>query len=279
MDKRKFKFPVGGMTIIGHSRSAEMTGFFIPETGWALDVGTSFGAHQVYHAFITHGHLDHSIMIIEIIPFVGSHRNLVVWCDEKIQKYVANYIETSQMLNDSLDVPHKRPYSLRQVTIGETYDIPGKVKYTVTPVRCDHTVPSVGYCFDEKREKLKKDYSHMTGYEIAKLRTSGVNVTETVLIPLFVFMGDTTTEVYKNYPQVFHYPVILTECTFIDGTIEEAKSKGHTTWEILKPIVLAHPTITFILIHFSMRYSNEDILNFFKSENLPNVLPWVDEKE
>ena len=42
----------------------------------------------------------------------------------------------------------------------------------------------------------------------------------------------------------------------------------------LKKIVVAHPEKIFMLFHFSQRYSSDEIVQFFKEENLPNVHYW-----
>lgn len=38
---------------------------------------------------------------------------------------------------------------------------------------------------------------------------------------------------------------------------------------------LAHPETTFVLIHFSRRWSAQEIADIFIKENLPNVIPWI----
>lgn len=36
-----------------------------------------------------------------------------------------------------------------------------------------------------------------------------------------------------------------------------------------------HPEITFVVIHFSMRYSAEELRHFFAGVQLGNVVPWI----
>jgi hypothetical protein len=43
----------------------------------------------------------------------------------------------------------------------------------------------------------------------------------------------------------------------------------------LQPFVLQHPEIIFILIHFSQQYKSEQIREFFRKLNLPNVVPFI----
>ena len=139
----------------------------------------------------------------------------------------------------------------------------------------------------------------MTQEEIGKLVASGENVNEEVLLQLFCFLGDTDHRVFedakdinkrtlkhhkKGMPEprmrpeipnpVFNYPVIIVECTYIDPEHErEAKDDKHMHWKNLKPVVLAHPEIHFILIHFSARYRSDYIDDFFRKQKISNVQP------
>ena len=50
-------------------------------------------------------------------------------------------------------------------------------------------------------------------------------------------------------------------------------------WEELRPYVCAHPEVMFVLIHFSLRYTDAEVLAFFRTEaathGLRNIRPWL----
>ena len=46
-------------------------------------------------------------------------------------------------------------------------------------------------------------------------------------------------------------------------------------WDNLKPFVLDHPHINFMLFHFSMKHKDSEIIDFFKNQNISNVMPLV----
>ena len=103
---------------------------------------------------------------------------------------------------------------------------------------------------------------------------------------------------FDYFRQLFTFPVIIIECTFLhEDKPHEAEERGHTSWDDLKPYVIANPQTTFVIIHFSLRYllpppplssllplmltfrfrySNADIDAHFKKENLSNVVAWCD---
>lgn len=101
--------------------------------------------------------------------------------------------------------------------------------------------------------------------------------------------GDTHVDVFAKNPQIFDYPEIIVECTFFHnekGIQERANRDGHIHWDSLRPsmihsielpidvnderwvrfslvVVLDHPKNRFILIHWSLRYKEQEIYDFF----------------
>eukprot|EP00440_Ansanella_granifera_P045035 gb/GFBE01048804.1/.p1 GENE.gb/GFBE01048804.1/~~gb/GFBE01048804.1/.p1 ORF type:complete len:155 (+),score=26.03 gb/GFBE01048804.1/:1-465(+) len=87
---------------------------------------------------------------------------------------------------------------------------------------------------------------------------------------------------------IFQCSTVVVECTFCAiGMTEaeseqQAKSRGHIAWSELRPVVESHPEIEFILVHFSERYSDDEIRLFFQTASsaggcVANVLLWLDE--
>eukprot|EP01111_Echinosteliopsis_oligospora_P017141 TRINITY_DN7332_c0_g1_i2.p1 TRINITY_DN7332_c0_g1~~TRINITY_DN7332_c0_g1_i2.p1 ORF type:complete len:196 (-),score=39.89 TRINITY_DN7332_c0_g1_i2:287-874(-) len=192
-DKKIFQFPKLGFSMTGHSRSASYTGFYIPELNWALDAGININKY-VSHAFVTHGHLDHSFMV----PFMLSRDATTnFYAPTETTPFLQRYMRSSHQLNDCVEDIHDRKYVISPALVGSEYQIQtGKQLYIMKPVQCVHSVPSIGYCFYDRRKKLKEEYKNLKGAEIAKLRKEGIEVSEDVNHPLFAFMGDTTIEVF-----------------------------------------------------------------------------------
>ena len=121
----------------------------------------------------------------------------------------------------------------------------------------------------------------MKGSEIAKVRKEkgDSEVCDVIIEPRIAIMGDTTYRVFAMNPTLLEFPVIVVECTFLeDGQEETALGAYHMHWNHLKPIILEHPNTAFILTHFSLRYSDEFILDFFSKQGIANIFPLVDDK-
>lgn len=175
----------------------------------------------------------------------------------------------------------------------DTHDIYGVQPGDIVPLRrtgtewtaevfaCDHTVPCVGYVFALNSRKLKPEYVGRKGPELKALREVGVDITAPHATPVFAFLGDTTAATLAAAPRWLRegIPVVITECSFLweEHRAQAVKTK-HTIWADLEPVVRRWPKTTFVLTHFSLRYSDEAIRRFFaEMQNPPaNIVVWVD---
>eukprot|EP00295_Goniomonas_pacifica_P004802 CAMPEP_0175833044 /NCGR_PEP_ID=MMETSP0107_2-20121207/15306_1 /TAXON_ID=195067 ORGANISM="Goniomonas pacifica, Strain CCMP1869" /NCGR_SAMPLE_ID=MMETSP0107_2 /ASSEMBLY_ACC=CAM_ASM_000203 /LENGTH=174 /DNA_ID=CAMNT_0017146159 /DNA_START=10 /DNA_END=535 /DNA_ORIENTATION=+ len=121
------------------------------------------------------------------------------------------------------------------------------------------------------------------GREMAQRRRQGEAVKEEYKAPVFAYVTDTHTDVWLNpdHAWIFDVPIIITECSFLSPEEEEKAHKdGHTHWRGLEPVVRSHPNTLWVLIHFSLRYSDKYVIEFFREEEvkhgpLPNVMLWA----
>jgi ribonuclease Z len=122
-----------------------------------------------------------------------------------------------------------------------------------------HRVPSVGYALVQTRRKLKQEYLGLPGREIALLKKT-VEITNNTETVLFAYTGDTTIEGVLQHSKFLEAEVLVTECTFIDDTVDEktAIERGHIH---LDQLVEHQDKIKGILVltHFSPRFTKEQI--------------------
>jgi ribonuclease Z len=58
------------------------------------------------------------------------------------------------------------------------------------------------------------------------MKKNGINITENVNMPLFAYLGDTTTNVFSKNEILFQYPIIITECTILEEEDSQRASLG-----------------------------------------------------
>ncbi|QKG18582.1 MBL fold metallo-hydrolase [Actinomadura verrucosospora] len=246
---KTWRIPGAELTLTGYSRANDKTFFHIPELRCSLDAGLCEG-RQVDTVFLTHHGPGFAPALAE------GHRM----------------------------------HGVRQ---GDEF-VFGRRGHHVRVVECEHKVPCVGYAFSERRKALLPEFEELRrslveqgrggefGRIMARRRKDGVEVDGAVDRPLFAFLGDTHVNVFERNPWLFDYPVVITECTFLDDAESDRANRiGHTVWSRLGPVIEAHPRTLFVLTHFSLRYSDREVLAFFRREwearggRPDNVLLWV----
>lgn len=173
---------------------------------------------------------------------------------------------------------HRTSYGLQS---GDIKTLRRQPDMTVQAFACDHTVPCLGYVFRKTTTKLRAEYTSLPGPEIQALRKAGVAITEPRTTPIFAFLGDTTAATLASAPEWLSegIPVVITECSFLhEKHRAQAEKTKHTIWGDLEPVIRRWPKTTFVLTHFSMRYSEAAVTQFFK--DLPdcpsNIVVWAD---
>eukprot|EP01084_Bolivina_argentea_P135460 238676_1 len=276
-------------TLQGYSRAADKTYFCVPQMKLGLDGGYCRGRLQ-NNLFLTHGHFDHS----HDIPYMTTHqKGMNIYCPNEITNYISDYCKSFIQLNCAKTLPNKpewdftingcnnNDYKLFGPKIknknkkqNNNFIKKNSDKYRAKCFICHHAVPCLGFMFDEKRRRKKQKYKDLNfkthKNEILQLKKDGIEIMEEYYLRLFVYVGDTNINVFKTTPMILEYPIVIIECTFLydkDRSFEQLEKDGHINWTQLKPYCLKYINVTFVIIHFSCRYKELEIIEFFNKEN------------
>ncbi|XP_025699373.1 tRNase Z TRZ1 isoform X1 [Arachis hypogaea] len=247
-------YPVGGLSIGGHE-----TCIMFPTLKVAFDIGRC-PPRAVSQDFllISHAHMDH----IGGLPMYVATRGLYRMKPPTIIVPISVKDDVEKLFEVHRKMDHSElKHNLIGLDVGEEFYLRKDLK--VKAFRTYHVIPSQGYILYYVRQKLKPEYIGLSGNEIKNLKSSGVEITYTLTEPEIAFTGDTMSDfiVDENNTDVLRARILVIECTFVNNsiTVEHAKDYGHTHLSEIIGYAERFKNRAILLIHFSARYTVEEI--------------------
>jgi len=254
----QIKMDIGDYQLIGYSRGSFKTGLMIEPLKIFLDAGVC-SQYEPNLILITHGHSDHIGEIYNIL--IGNTRKykVPIMTPPSLTKLISFHINSHKSLNRG----YVDKYTLCDVIgLSDKYNITiqGK-KLEIEPFKMDHTVCTIGFGVSEVRDKLKSEYIGKNTVEIIELKKI-TKITEEKIYPMFLFCGDTGSSILDSLP-FDKYPIVIIEATFLNNDHkQEAIDRKHLHITDLQPYFERFKETKFILIHFSSRYTLEEIKTY-----------------
>lgn len=188
-----------------HLTSFLLDSYILFDAGGVTSSLNSKAQEKIKHIFITHAHLDH----IRDIPFLadnivvkGSKSQVIVYSIKEVIEDIKLHLLNQRIWPDFTLIPDESSsiIKLREIVEEETLNIDG---YLITPIRVNHTVPSVGYL-------IKKDNKSL------------------------FYTGDTgpTKETWKRLGDI-DLDALIIEASFPDKMENLAKITGHMTPKLI----------------------------------------------
>lgn len=248
---------VSGIHVEGRSVAGFETCIRLPGYGLCFDIGTCpRPAVRLPWVFITHGHLDHSYGVAKHAATRAlTHLDPATYV---VPEPDVQGIEAVMHAHRRMD---RSRFGWRILPARPGEPIPLSRDRRIVPFATRHPVPSLGYTLFERRNKLKDEYRGLPGERLRVLREQGVGITREVWFPDVAYPGDSLIDVLDTEPAVRRARVLILEATFLDDrvTVAACRAKGHVH---LDEIVDRAPDLenkAVILVHFSSRYTVEEI--------------------
>lgn len=232
----------------------------VPKYDLLFDIGRCpEWAVPVQNVFVSHGHTDHA----GGLHFHSSHRALQGMLPPRyfVPERVKTQVDRALMEQVLLDGDRGPRAEVVDLSPGKGSFQFSKRLY-VDPFPTNHRVPSQGYLVLGLKKKVKREYQNYTWTDYAKMRKDGVEFEEDVVTTDMAFSGDTRIEGLKGDPRVGSARVLISECSFVDGPVEQAREKGHIHIDEIV-MCLREGTLRnehIVLTHFSNRYTRDDVL-------------------
>jgi ribonuclease BN (tRNA processing enzyme) len=286
--------PSGAWGIRGMSKGSYFTGFVC--TGilskLCLDIGVH--THITPRAILlTHTHTDHFSAFADTVLYCGNP--IPVYCPAAAVLPVKTALVGDASVSEctptpkmgSEGIPQRYNVKFCPLDPGEARIVDGLL--SVTAIGMAHTVPCIGYAICERRKKLRTEFSQLGPAEICDRKKQGIEINACIEVPLVLFFGDTEVSAVALAMQKYRdVPVAIVECTWLESVPEsssllgESEGGGHCAWTGgLESVVEEHQKTTFVLIHFSARYTEAKIVEYLtKSASASgvyeNVVMWLE---
>ncbi len=244
----------GPYTVEGWSRAAVQTYWRLAELKLIFDLGAQpWDFMGTPTCFISHTHLDH----IAALPVYVSRRRMMKMEPPVIYMPEAAIDPCWKLLKAFVHLDRgAMPCELEPLRDGDEIEI-GR-DWLVTALRTRHTVPSLGFVVEQRRQKLKPEFVGLVGSAIRDLRLSGTEVTYETRTPIFAYTGDTAPAGLDDNPEMYEAKILIAEMTFVapDHRREKIHKHGHMHIDDYRDRSDRFQNETIIVGHLSTRYSD-----------------------
>lgn len=260
------------LTITGFSTALFSTWYFIEELGLLFDCGDGASSgllqksHKVKHIFVSHADRDHLTGLLQFNQLNARQGFPKIYYPQDSSSFPFLKEFTSNF------DPHVKGTDWIKMKEGDIFEI--KKNILIQPFRNEHVpvgkelVKSLSFHVIETKRKLKDEYLHLSGKEIATLRNElgKENITIEIRKNILSYSGDTPVENDGRWDET---KVLIHEATFLrkgDVNLDDHRKGKHSYLEEVIEMVSKTKIEKLILGHFSSRYSSEEIdeaIDFF----------------
>jgi ribonuclease Z len=248
----------GRYTLRGQSLGGLYTAFQVKELDAAFDAGVALRcAAASRNLFVSHAHADHLGALPALLGMrglMGTLPPMRIFAPPSVCEGIPAFLE-------AFSVMHRWPFEVELVPMTPGSEFQLRRDLVVQAFKTHHRVPSLGYLFLERVQKLRAEFKGLPGAEIGRRRKAGEDLFETLERPGLAYATDTLPRVLDTEPRLRSVPTLILECTFYDDrkSVDSARRGGHIHLDELLPRVPQLSCDHLVLMHPSQLYKPDDV--------------------
>jgi ribonuclease Z len=267
----------GPYTIRGVSLGGVYTSLHVQELDAMLDVGMAprqFASAR--NLFISHGHADHIGAIGTLMGIRGLHR--IAPPRVFLPAAIADDVKATLQ---ALAKMQRYDMSVELVPMEPGDEQPLKGNVFVRAFRTHHPVPSLGYQFVRRTQKIQPEFATLPGPEIARRKAAGENLFYASESLELAYATDTLLRVIDSHPSLLQTRVLILECSFLDDKKDLASSRAgcHVHLDEVLERASDFQNEALVLMHFSQLYEprlvREILARRCPSDLLGRIVPFL----
>ncbi|MBX3250155.1 MAG: MBL fold metallo-hydrolase [Myxococcales bacterium] len=258
----------GPYRVRGVSLGGVYTSLHVPELGVVLDAGIPVRAFAATdHLFLSHAHGDH----VGALPALLGIRGLLHAKRPPRVYLPAPIVSTLEDALASLSALQRYDLSIDPVPMSPGDEAQLRQDLYVRAFRTHHPVPSLGYLFFDRVQKLRAEHRGLPGAEIARRKAAGEPLFDVQERPLLAYATDTLLRVVETAPEITRAKVLILECTFLDErkSLEASRAGCHVHLDELVAVVERLENEHVVLMHFSQIYSPREVHQILEARLRP----------
>ena len=255
------RLKLGDVHITGASLGGLYTSLYLPELDTLLDVGVSFrAAATAQRLCLSHAHLDHLGALPALLGMRGmmggGSKPLEIFCPQGVEAGLERTLsELSELHHWSLEV------RCDPLAPGDERHLKGKL--WLKALKTFHPVPSLGFLFFERVEKLRDEFKALPGAEIKRRKEQErALLFEQVERPKVAYLTDTLIEALKHNPEALEAELLILECTFLNDIkpVSVARAGCHVHLDELVEYAPLIKSERVLLMHFSQLHKPQEVI-------------------
>jgi ribonuclease Z len=241
---------VGDFAVVGYSLAGEETTVALPELNVCFDAGRApREIVPIDTLCVSHGHMDHAAGI----PYYLSQRTFIGACAGRIVIHRVLAPRVKALMDCWAQIEgHDSPMDLEGVDDGDEVKLCRDL--FVRAFKVNHGAYALGFSLIECRHKLKPEHIGKTGPQLVALKKQGIEIENTIEVPLVAYVGDTANGAFFDLDHVRNARLVIMECTFFDPEhVVRAKAGKHIHVRDLRSILPRLRCPDILMTHLTRR--------------------------